>query len=139
MHLTQSAASVLAMRAPMLLAALLVASAALAAAAPPLAALKDFRSGAWAVKAIGSTSSASQCLADPATLLTGGRPAQGCSFSVINDAPDGATVTYRCAAGRSGRTQLRRDAGGLFVVDAQGLESGHPFANRSEWRRTGDC
>jgi hypothetical protein len=98
------------------LAALLVATAAAAAAPPPLAALKGFRPGAWAVKAVGGTSSSSQCLADLSDLLTGGRPAQDCSFSVI-----------------------RRDAHGLYVVDAQGLENGHPFANRSEWRRTGDC
>lgn len=127
------------MRIRLPLAALLVASAAVAASAPPLAALKGFRPGAWAVKAVGANSSSSQCLADPATFLLAGRSAQECSFTVISDASDAATVTYRCAAGRSGRTELRRDATGLYIVDAQGLENGHPFANRSEWRRTGDC
>lgn len=127
------------MRGPYLFAALLVATAAVAAAPPPLAALKGFRPGAWQVKAVGAESSSSQCLADPSPLLIGGRPGQDCSFSVISDGADAATVTYRCAAGRSGRTGIRRDAHGLYVVDAQGLESGHPFANRSEWRRTGDC
>ncbi len=139
MHLSNSAAMDSHMRLQFLLPALVVATAAAAAAAPPLAALKGFRPGAWAVKAVGGTSSSSQCLADPSELLTGGRAAQECSFSVIADGADAATVTYRCAAGRSGRTQLRRDAHGLYVVDAQGLENGHPFASRSEWRRTGDC
>lgn len=126
------------MRAHILLPLLLMAAGA-AAAPPAVGALKGFRAGAWQVKAIGGNSSSSHCLSDPETLLTGGRPAQECTFSVIADAQSSATVTYRCAAGRSGRTQVRRDASGLFVVDAQGLENGHPFANRSEWRRTGDC
>lgn len=139
MQLSNSVAIVPTMRMRVLLATSLLASAAVAASAPQLAALKGFQPGAWAVKAVGANSSRSQCLADPAALLTGGRAGQECSFTVISDGGDAATVTYRCAAGRSGRTELRRDAHGLYVVDAQGLENGHPFANRSEWRRTGDC
>lgn len=127
------------MRAIVLSAILLVAVAAPAAAPPPLAALKGFRPGAWQVKAIGADSSSSQCLPEPSSMLLGGRASSDCSFNVISDGPNSATVTYRCAAGRSGRTAIRRDASGLFVVDAQGLENGHPFADRTEWRRTGDC
>ncbi len=127
------------MRAFLALAALLLSVAVSADAPPPLAALDGFQPGAWQVKPIGATSSASHCLADAVPMLTGGRAAQECSFSAITDAPRSATVTYRCAAGRSGRTVIRRDAGGLYVVDAQGLENGLPFAARTEWRRTGDC
>jgi hypothetical protein len=119
--------------------ALLMPVAAVADAPPPLAALAGFRPGAWQVKAIGATDSVSHCLADPAPMLTTARPAQACQFRIIADQPDSATVTYRCAGGRQGRTAIRRDARGLFVVDAQGLENGHPFADRTEWRRTGDC
>lgn len=119
--------------------ALLLPIAAAADAPPPLAALSGFRAGAWQVKPIGATDSVSHCLADPTPLLVGARRADACQFRIIADEPASATVTYRCAAGRQGRTALRRDAGGLFVVDAQGLADGLPFADRTEWRRTGSC
>ena len=106
---------------------------------PELKALQGFAPGAWQVTAIGSASSSSQCLADASVLLMGGRPGGQCGFSVIADDADSATVTYRCEGGRSGRTVIRRDTKGLFTVDAQGLESGRPFQNRSEWRRSGSC
>jgi hypothetical protein len=127
------------MRAALALFVLLLPIAVAADAPPPLAALEGFRAGAWQVKPIGSTGSSSQCISDAVPMLAGGRPAQSCSFKAITDAADSATVTYRCAAGRSGRTVIRRDAGGLYTVDAQGLENGLPFATRTEWRRTGDC
>lgn len=119
--------------------ALLLPAAAAADAPPALAALAGFRPGAWQVKPIGATDSVSHCLAQPTPMLVGARPADACQFRVIADAPTAATITYRCAAGRQGRTAIRRDANGLFVVDAQGLENGHPFADRTEWRRTGSC
>jgi hypothetical protein len=127
------------MRIPVALFALLLPVVAVADAPPPLAALAGFQPGAWQVKVIGSASSSSQCLVEPLAMLIGGRPAQECQFRTIADGANSATVTYRCAGGRSGRTVVRRDAGGLFVVDAQGLENGHPFADRTEWRRTGAC
>jgi hypothetical protein len=127
------------MRTLMTALALLLPVTAAADVPPPLAALASFRPGAWQVKPIGASDSVSHCLADPIPMLTGARPAQECQFRSISDEPNAATVTYRCAGGRSGRTAIRRDAGGLFVVDAQGLAGGHPFADRTEWRRTGDC
>lgn len=117
----------------------LTPSVVLAQATPDLKALQGFSPGAWQVTAIGSASSSSQCLADASGLLMGGRPGGQCAFSVIADGADGATVTYRCEGGRSGRTAIRRDTKGLFTVDAQGLEGGRPFQNRSEWRRSGGC
>jgi hypothetical protein len=119
--------------------ALILPVSAVADTPPPLAALAGFRAGAWQVKVIGAADSVSHCLADSIPMLTGTRPAQECQFRTISDEPNSATVTYRCADGRSGRTAIRRDAGGLFVVDAQGLAGGHPFADRTEWRRTGSC
>jgi hypothetical protein len=142
MHLSNAASMVDVMRRFLFLAALLPPVAAVAAVsdAPlPLAALQGLRAGAWQVKVIGDSRSRSHCLTDATLMLTGGRPGQECSFRAITDEPNATTVIYRCATGRSGRTAIRRDAGGLYVVDAQGLEGGHPFADRSEWRRTGDC
>jgi len=127
------------MRVRLALPLVLLAAAAAADAPPPLAALGGFQPGAWQVKEIGGTSSSSQCLADVLPMLIGGRPAMECSFKAIADNPDSATLTYRCAAGRSGHTVIRRDTADLYTVDAQGLENGRPFASRTEWRRTGSC
>lgn len=118
---------------------MLLAVAGAADAPPPLAALNGFQPGAWQVKQIGASGSSSQCIADAQPILTGGRSAPECSFTAIADTANSATITYRCAAGRSGHTVIRRDTAGLFTVDAQGLEDGLPFANRTEWRRTGSC
>ncbi len=121
------------------LVALLVPMAVCAQPAPELQALRGFAPGAWQVTPIGGQSGSSQCLQSAAPMLMGGRPGGECSFTVIADGPDGATLTYRCAGGRSGRTMVRRDAKGIFTVDAQGLEGGRPFQSRSEWRRIGIC
>jgi hypothetical protein len=118
---------------------LLLATAALAVPAPPIDALKDFRPGQWQMKLVGGPATDSRCIADPQLLLTGGRPASECTFSLIASQPHSATVTYRCSGGRSGRTEIRRDAHGIYAVASQGLEGGLPFAARTEWRRTGDC
>lgn len=118
---------------------LLAAAAGLAAPAPPIDALKDFQPGQWQMKLVGEEAGASRCVTDSNLLLMGGRAANACSFSLIDNQPQSAVVTYRCTGGRSGRTELRRDAGGLYVVNAQGLEAGLPFANRTEWRRLGKC
>ena len=123
---------------PILL-ALVLSSSVAAQPVPEMQALRGFAPGAWQVTPIGGQSSSSQCLHDPAPMLMGGRPGAECSFTLIADGTDGATLTYRCAGGRSGRTMLRRDAKGIFTVDAQGLEGGRPFQSRSEWRRTGAC
>jgi hypothetical protein len=125
---------------PILLALVLSSSVAVAAQSiPEMLALRGFTPGAWQVKPIGGQSSSSHCLQSAAPMLMGERPGEECSFTVISDGPDGATLTYRCAGGRSGRTSVRRDTKGIFTVDAQGLEGGKPFQSRSEWRRTGAC
>jgi hypothetical protein len=121
-----------------LLAALSLAAPALAAV-PPLKALSGWRAGQWRVATLGGHPAAAQCVADPGALLLAGRPANGCQFSVIEDEPGSGVVTYRCSDGRQGRTEVRRDTGDLFTVDAQGVEGGRPFASRTEWRRAGSC
>ncbi|MGL6044430.1 MAG: DUF3617 domain-containing protein [Sandaracinobacteroides sp.] len=118
---------------------MLAGAQAMAQPALPIPALQDYEPGMWQIRAIGATGSQSLCVADPNLLLTGGRAASDCSFSLISSQPNGAVVTYKCSAGRSGRTELRREAGGLYTVNAQGVEGGLPFAARSEWRRTGAC
>lgn len=119
--------------------AALILSAPVLAAAPTMKAFAGWRAGQWRVAVLGGHPAAPQCVADPATVLLAGRPDAGCQFSVIEDTPNGGVVTYRCTDGRQGRTEVRRDTSELLTVDAQGVESGRPFASRTEWARAGNC
>jgi hypothetical protein len=122
------------------MAALLWGGVVLAQALPVLAVLKGFAPGAWTVATVGSGSSGrSYCLADPGMMLTGGREAGSCRFTVHADGEEKAALTWRCGPVLSGRTELVRATGELFTVHVQGLEGGQPFAAREEWRRTGSC
>lgn len=109
------------------------------AAAPPLQVLTDWVGGKWQVATTDSRPGAQICLASPESMLAGGRTSSGCTYAVIQDEPDRATVTYRCPHGRQGRTTVRRDAHDIYTVDAQGVAHGLPFGDRAEWRRVGPC
>jgi len=109
--------------------------------AVPKALADGFSAGQWRITDAGATQSTGrlQCVAAAAELLTGGQPAGSCQFRILIDEPAKTVATYICEGGVSGRTEIRRDANGIYTVDAQGLERGHPFAARTEWRRVGDC
>jgi|DewCreStandDraft_4_1066084.scaffolds.fasta_scaffold140367_2 hypothetical protein len=125
------------------LGALLLSATALAEPPPPLKTLQGWQPGAWTVTPVGSggpgRGAQAQCLRDPVRMLTGGRSGGACRFSVHSDNAEGAALTWRCDGGPSGRTELRRDAAGLYTVWVHGLEQGQPFELREEWRRTGAC
>jgi len=109
------------------------------AEAPYLKALSDWQQGRWLASMVGGRTGAPICLKDPEALLMGGRPKPGCTYTIIEDRPIQATVTYSCPGGRTGHTVLRRDAGNIYTVDAQGVDGGLPFGDRAEWRRIGNC
>lgn len=121
-------------------------------AAMPLPSLKlfadgMFEPGLWHVEPLDADSRArvpdgqSICLADAGALaLAGMAPADSsCVHTIVNDAPDRATITYICKGRGSGRTTIFRDARNHFTVDAQGIAGREPFAMRGEYRRIGDC
>jgi hypothetical protein len=117
------------------------------ASAEPLPALKAlssgaFRPGEWTVRSLDhrlSEHDRSICLTSAERLARGGyfRDAR-CSYTIIEDTAERATINYRCEGGW-GRTDIRRDADSLYIVAAQGLRDGQPFARRVELRRKGDC
>ncbi len=107
--------------------------------APLLKPLADFQKGQWQGSMVGGRRLGPMCVTAPDAMLTGGGPQSGCTFTVIEDGPSEAVVTYKCPTGRSGRTALRRDAGGLYTIDAQGIANNLPFGDRTEWRRLGNC
>ncbi|QMW23547.1 hypothetical protein [Sandaracinobacteroides saxicola] len=111
------------------------------AAAQDLALLRDFVPGAYEAREVGQDWGArSLCLDRPVQLLfDGDPPAAKCEWTVLGDEATKAAVSYRCNGKRSGRTDLRRDAAGVYVVDAQGIAGALPFARKSEYRRTGAC
>lgn len=123
---------------PVFLLALFAASPSLAAS-PALRALSGWLKGSWQVTDLGDKAVQTRCVSQPDAMLLANRPDASCQFSVIRDDASSGVVTYRCAEGRQGRTELRRDTAGLFNVDAQGIEGGRPFASRTEWRRVGAC
>lgn len=95
-------------------------------------ALAGFEPGAWKASGPG----APRCIGSADAFIAGGRT--GCRITPISSNGDRLVATWQCP-GASGRTDLRRDAGGLYTVDIQGIEADLPFASRAEWRRTGGC
>ncbi len=63
----------------------------------------------------------------------------GCRVVVLRDLPGSATISWTCPDGRSGHSDIRRDAAGIYTIAAQGIEAGLPWASRGEWRRVGPC
>jgi hypothetical protein len=123
---------------------LLFAMPAAAALAQPLApkALADgFSPGRWTANEVstGARASRTLCISSVAQLATNGRPAGGCQMKLLNDAPNDAVILYTCESGLSGRTEIRRDAAGIYTVHSQGVDGGKPFASHAEWRRAGVC
>ena len=99
----------------------------------------DFRAGQWHAQPIAGIGEARTiCLASRDALLTGGR-AGACSISRISEDAQQSVVTWRCADGSSGRTQLRRDAAQVYTIHVQGVDGGLPFMEHGEWRHIGRC
>ncbi len=109
--------------------------------AVPKALADGFSAGQWRITDAGATKSTGrlQCMRAATEIITSGRPTGVCQYRILTDEAAKAVVTYTCEGAISGRTEIRRDADGIYTVDAQGLEKGHPFAARTEWRRVGDC
>lgn len=123
-----------------LLSVLLLAMAGPAVAqAPALSQMKDWQAGAWEARPQGQKSGASRCLAAPDSMLFNGGSGAGCKVTVISDTAGKGAISYSCPDGRSGRTDVRRDNEDTYMVDAQGVDSGLPFATRIDWRRVGAC
>ncbi len=117
----------------------LLAAAPLSAREPLLRCLSDFEPGRYLVRSTGDVP-ASRCLASAAELAMAGRSGgPDCRVTVARDTRQSGTLTWTCPDGRSGRSEIRRDASGIYTVSAQGVEDGLPWISRAEWRRTGPC
>lgn len=114
------------------------------ASADPLPAVKvfaqgAFRPGEWALRRAGRPADRRLCVLTPERMARAGYfENQDCTYTLLENDADRATVSYRCEGGW-GLTEIRRDARDLYTIDAQGLRDGQPFARRAELSRTGDC
>lgn len=121
-----------------LLAGIALALAGAAGAAPPLPGLRmfadGFQAGTWEAGGVGRHRER-RAFADPADLVFAGKPINGgCRVTVVEDSPARAVLTWSCPGGDSGRSHVRRDHSGLYVVQAQGISGRLPFAYQAEYR-----
>lgn len=99
-----------------------------------------FQPGQWQSAPIGGVGEArAACITRMDNLLTGARSRGECGITPISKDAAQTVITWRCADGSSGRTQLRRDAAGVYTVHIQGVDGGLPFMEHAEWRHTGRC
>jgi hypothetical protein len=127
------------MRLPALPVFALLAAAPLGAQEVALRCLSDFAPGLYVAR-VGREAGPGRCLANAAELAMAGRTGgPGCRVTMVRDLPEAGTITWSCPDGRSGRSDIRRDAAGIYTVSAQGIEDGLPWASRAEWRRIGPC
>lgn len=117
-----------------------------AAQAPTIAPAKlgvfasGWSAGAWKRTEYGAASSTQQCVTRvEQMILPAGDDLHGCQVTILQNNADRAAFSYACPAARSGRTDVRRDAQGVYVVAAQGIVNGKPFELRGEYRRVGEC
>jgi hypothetical protein len=119
----------------------------LAAPAPGLKLFEGFAPGLWQITPLDPDSKqrwpngGSECLLSPGAMLRAGAEnvdVGTCGYTVVENGPDRATVTYVCPGTASGRTTLRR-SGDAFKVDAQGFANKQPFDMTGEYRRVGSC
>ncbi len=121
----------------------------LAAATPQLQLFNagGFAAGQWKITPLDEDSKMrngsgeNQCLTAPDMIVHAGHKAASaaCEHTIIEDTPNRAIVTYICKGSGYGRTDIRRDAAGVFVVEAQGISGKDPFDMKGEFRRTGEC
>jgi hypothetical protein len=119
---------------------LLSVALAVPATAAALRCLADFEPGGFRMAPMSGGREATFCLADPAELAMAGRSGgPQCRVTVVRDGQDSGVLSWSCRDGRSGRSEIRRDAAGIYTIVAQGIEGGLPWASRGEWRRVGSC
>lgn len=79
------------------------------------------------------------CLATGRELIQLRHAGLKCKSTVVSDSPQEVTVQYSCPGQGYGRTNIRRESNRLVQIDAQGIESGLPFAFAAEARWVGSC
>lgn len=109
-------------------------------AMPAPQALRALEAGEWELHGRGEGAATRKlCVSDLRQLLQVQHGRALCRAFMISDSSNAVTVTYDCAAGGNGRTDLRVETTRLVQIQSQGIADGAPFAFAAEGRRVGDC
>lgn len=104
-----------------------------------LSMLGGLSKGEWTIKHRDGTADRKICVRTGEELIQLRHSERGCSRFVVEDGVNKVTVQYTCPGNGYGRTNIRKESGGLVQLESQGIASGLPFQFAAEARRTGPC
>ncbi|MEE4540328.1 MAG: hypothetical protein V2J51_17775 [Erythrobacter sp.] len=104
-----------------------------------LAMLEGLTKGEWTIKHRDGSADKKICVKTGRELIQLRHDDAGCSRFVVEDGASKVTVQYTCPGNGYGRTNIRKETGGLVQIESQGIASGLPFQFAAEGRRTGSC
>lgn len=110
-----------------------------AAQTDSLSMLSGLSKGEWTIKHRDGTPDRRICVQTGEELIQLRHEGADCSRFVVEDASNKVTVQYTCPGNGYGRTNIRKETGGLVQIESQGIASGLPFQFVAEARRTGGC
>ncbi len=120
------------------LGALALTSAALVAAAPR--ALAPANGGLWQIAfSAKDPPRASICVADPIMLAQWEHRGGRCSQTILSDKGDRVVISYTCADGGFGRSEMSLLTPRTIRIATQGISAGGPFNYVLHARRAGNC
>ena len=110
-----------------------------AAQSDSLSMLEGLSKGEWTIKHRDGSADRKICVKTGQELIQLRHDEADCSRFVVEDATSKVTVQYTCPGNGYGRTNIRKETGGLVQIESQGIASGLPFQFAAEGRRTGSC
>lgn len=110
-----------------------------AAQTDSLSMLGGLSKGEWTIKHRDGTADRKICVKSGRELIQLRHKESDCSRFVVEDAKAKITIQYTCPGNGYGRTNIRKETGGLVQIESQGIASGLPFQFAAEARHTGSC
>lgn len=101
--------------------------------------LAGLSKGEWTIKHRDGSADKKICVRSGQELVQLRHQEGGCSRFVVEDSISRVTVQYTCPGNGYGRTDIRKETGGLVQLESRGIVSGQPFQFSAEARRTGSC
>lgn len=104
-----------------------------------LAMLGGLSKGEWTIKHRDGSADRKICVRSGRELIQLKHTQSGCNRFVVEDGANRVSVQYTCPGDGYGRTDIRKETGGLVQLESRGIVSGLPFQVAAEARRTGSC
>ena len=121
------------------IAAISVAPKPAAAQTESLKLLGSLSKGEWTLKHRDGSRDSKICIRTGQELIQLRHAEFDCSRFVVEDNRNKVTVQYTCPGNGYGRTDIRKETGGLVQIESQGIASGTLFQFAAEARHTGRC